>query len=79
MKQFAAGMVTATLVAAGWTQPSLAQDKSKDGERLTSASAVIEEVMGTPDRAIPRSILAGASCVVVIPSYKKGAFLVGAQ
>jgi SH3 domain-containing YSC84-like protein 1 len=54
-------------------------DKAKVAERLTAASQVIEEVMATPDKAIPSSVLAGASCVVVIPSYKKGAFVVGAQ
>ena len=79
MKRFAAVMAMATMVAAGVTQFSVAQDKGKDGERLDSASAVIEEVMGTPDKAIPGSVLTRASCVVVIPSYKKGAFLVGAQ
>ena len=56
-----------------------AQDLSKLNERLTDATGVIEEVMATPDRAIPQSILAGASCVVVIPKYKKGAFVIGAQ
>src|SRR5277367_4433492 len=35
--------------------------------------------MATPDKGIPQSILAGASCVVVVPSFKKGAFVVGAQ
>src|ERR1700759_452110 len=35
--------------------------------------------MATPDKAIPNGVLAGAVCVVVIPSYKKGAFVVGAQ
>ncbi len=79
MKRFTAYAAVGTMVAVGLVQPSLAQDKSKDGERLSAASAVIEEVMGTPDKAIPHSILSGASCVVVIPSYKKGAFLVGAQ
>ena len=54
-------------------------DKAKVAERLTAASQVIEQIMATPDKAIPGSILAGASCVVVIPSYKKGAFVVGAQ
>jgi lipid-binding SYLF domain-containing protein len=54
-------------------------DKSKIAERLTAASQVIEEIMATPDKGIPGSILAGAHCVVVIPSYKKGAFVVGAQ
>jgi lipid-binding SYLF domain-containing protein len=54
-------------------------DKAKLDERLTSAQAVLNEIMATPDKGIPRGILAGASCVVVIPSYKKGAFVVGAQ
>src|ERR1700761_6719729 len=54
-------------------------DKAKVAERLTAASQVIEEIMATPDKAIPGGILSGAQCVVVIPSYKKGAFVVGAQ
>jgi lipid-binding SYLF domain-containing protein len=55
-----------------------AQDE-KLTERLNAATAVIDEVMSTPDKAIPQQILSGAHCVVVVPSYKKGAFLVGAQ
>jgi SH3 domain-containing YSC84-like protein 1 len=54
-------------------------DKAKVADRLTAASEVIEQVMATPDKAIPSGVLAGASCVVVIPSFKKGAFVVGAQ
>ena len=62
------------------TLSGLAQgDKAKLTERLTNAQAVMNEIMGTPDKGIPQGILAGASCVVVIPSYKKGAFVVGAQ
>ena len=58
--------------------PAHGQD-SKLTDRLNSATAVIHEIMATPDKGIPQSILAGASCVVVVPHYKKGAFLVGAQ
>jgi lipid-binding SYLF domain-containing protein len=54
-------------------------DKTKLTERLNNAAAVVNEIMATPDKGIPSSILAGASCVVVIPSYKKAAFVVGAQ
>jgi len=54
-------------------------DKAKVAERLNAASQVIGQIMATPDKSIPSSILAGASCVVVIPSYKKAAFVVGAQ
>ncbi len=48
-------------------------------DRLTAATSVIQEIMATPDRSIPESILAGAACLVVIPAYKKGAFVFGAQ
>jgi lipid-binding SYLF domain-containing protein len=56
-----------------------AEDKVKVADRLTASSQVIEEIMSTPDKSIPGGILRGASCVVVIPSFKKGAFVVGAQ
>src|ERR1039457_2351245 len=61
--------------------PSFAQDadKSKLDERLTSAEAVMNEIMATPDKGVPRGILAGASCVTVIPAYKKGALGIGVQ
>jgi lipid-binding SYLF domain-containing protein len=79
MKQFAA-ILTAAVLMVGSTQASFAAaDKAKLDERLSAARATIEEIMATPDKGIPQSILAGASCVVVIPHYKKGAFLVGAE
>lgn len=77
MKQWKALVCSAALVAT--TLPALAADKAKLDERLTNAQNIIEEVMGTPDKAIPSSILSGANCVVVIPAYKKGAFVIGAQ
>lgn len=55
-----------------------AQDAKLD-DRLNSAADTIQEVMATPDRSIPQSILANAHCVVVVPHYKKGAFVIGAQ
>jgi lipid-binding SYLF domain-containing protein len=54
-------------------------DKSKLTERLTAAQDVVRQIMATPDKGIPQSILSGASCVVVVPSYKKAAFVVGGQ
>ena len=59
--------------------PARAADLDKLNERLNSAADVIEQIMATPDKGIPSSILAGATCVVVIPKYKKGAFVLGAQ
>lgn len=59
--------------------PARAADTSKLNERLNSSADVIQQIMSTPDKGIPSSILAGAACVVVIPAYKKGAFILGAQ
>ncbi len=59
--------------------PARAADMHKMDDRLNDAANVIQEIMHTPDRGIPSSILSGASCVVVVPAYKKGAFIVGAQ
>jgi SH3 domain-containing YSC84-like protein 1 len=59
--------------------PAHASDMSKLDDRLNNASEVIQEIMAAPDRGIPGSILAGAQCVVVVPKYKKGAFVIGAD
>src|SRR5579875_3782510 len=59
--------------------PARAADMHKMDDRLTSAADVIQEIMATPDRGIPEGILEKARCVVVVPHYKKGAFVIGAQ
>jgi len=56
-----------------------ASDQAKIQERLNDAADVIQQIMAAPDKGIPSSILAGAACVVVVPAYKKGAFIVGGQ
>jgi len=48
-------------------------------ERLTVSAQVFQEVMATPDKAIPQDLLAKAQCVIIIPGLKKGAFVVGGQ
>src|SRR6185437_12223772 len=72
------GVLCGVAVFAGML-PAHAADMDKLNERLNNAADVIQQIMATPDKGIPSSILAGASCVVVIPSYKKGAFVLGAQ
>ena len=53
--------------------------QTDDIKRLKEAAAVFTEVMGTPDKAIPQELLEKAHCAVIIPSMKKGAFIVGAK
>jgi lipid-binding SYLF domain-containing protein len=85
MKRFSAAVVTAAILMAGAAQVSYAAAAVGDDtrahldERLEMARQVIDEVLSVPDKGIPQGILAGASCVVVVPHYKKGAFVVGAQ
>jgi len=54
-----------------------AKDESREAERLQKAAEVITEVMGTPEKGIPRDLLNKAVCVGIIPSEKKLALGVG--
>lgn len=48
-------------------------------ERLTQANKVFEEIMATPDKGIPRELVAKSRCVVIVPAMKKAGFIVGGQ
>ena len=77
MKKFLGALCGVAMLAG--LIPARAADMHKMDDRLASASDVIQEIMATPDRGIPDSILAKARCVVVVPHYKKGAFVIGAE
>ncbi len=51
--------------------------ESGEAKRLEKAATVINEVMGTPEKGIPRDLLNKAVCVGVIPSEKKFALGIG--
>lgn len=57
--------------------PGLAQDKEQ--QRLTDSYNVLHEILGMPDKGIPRDLLNKSECVIVVPSMKKAAFIVGAS
>jgi lipid-binding SYLF domain-containing protein len=54
---------------------------SKDNlqSRIDSAKVVLDQIMAAQDRTVPIDILRSATCVAVVPSMVKGAFIVGAQ
>jgi SH3 domain-containing YSC84-like protein 1 len=58
---------------------ALAADNTSINARVKDATDVIRQIMMTPDKAIPDSIARQATCVGVIPSVKKAAFVVGAS
>ena len=47
--------------------------------RLKQATAVVAELMATPDKGIPGDQLVRAQCIVVVPSLKTAAFIVGGK
>ena len=53
--------------------------EERPDKRLQDAAAVVNEMMGMPDKGIPQSVLDRAQCIVVIPGLKKAAFIVGGQ
>lgn len=48
-------------------------------QRLTEATSVFTDIMGSPDKGIPQDLLAKAECVIVVPNLKKAAFIVGGE
>jgi lipid-binding SYLF domain-containing protein len=56
-----------------------ASDVAKLDDRIAAAHTVLHELMDTPDKGVPLDVAAKAHCVAVIPSVKKGAFIVGAE
>lgn len=76
-RMFAASLVGMTMAC---TIPAFAAaDTQKLDARIDAAHAVLHELMDTPDKGVPLDIAAKAHCVLVVPGFKKGAFLVGAQ
>jgi lipid-binding SYLF domain-containing protein len=56
---------------------SFAEDK--EDQRLQDSYTVLKEILATPDNGIPRDLLDKSECVIVFPSVKKAAFVVGAS
>src|SRR6266478_6770169 len=62
------------------TLPTLAADErkkaAKEDQRLNESAVVLKEILGMPE-GIPQDLLDKAVCVVVYPSVKKAAFILG--
>ena len=56
-----------------------AKAQSKLEDRVSSATEVLHQLAAVPDKGIPDRIAKKAHCVVVVPGFKKGAFIGGAQ
>ena len=52
---------------------------AKVDNRVEAATKVLHELAAVPDKGIPDRIARKARCVIVVPGFKKGAFIGGAQ
>jgi len=53
--------------------------QSNEEKRLKAAGDVLHEIMEVRDKAIPQELLDKSECAVIIPSLKKGAFILGGK
>jgi lipid-binding SYLF domain-containing protein len=73
------GKMKLVLVASlAFTTSLLAIDK-EPAKRLGEAASVFTEVMAAPDKGIPQDLLDKSHCIVIVPSLKTAAFVVGGK
>jgi SH3 domain-containing YSC84-like protein 1 len=63
-------------VAASSAFAALSKDEVK---RLSDAGTILTEIRNAPDKGIPEELWNKAQCIMVIPSMKKAAFVVGGE
>ena len=59
------------------TVTAVASDREDDVNRTHKAAQIFQEIMNTPDHAIPHDLLDSAKCIAIIPGDVKFAFIFG--
>jgi lipid-binding SYLF domain-containing protein len=57
------------LASLSWAKDD--KDQSDIDKRLDASANVLNEIMATPDKAIPDKVMSGAKCIAVVPSMVK--------
>ena len=68
--------VVLLLCASLWAKDN-SDRRSGDIDRLKGAGGILDEIMAAPDSGIPDNIIGKADCIAIVPSLKKGGFIVG--
>jgi SH3 domain-containing YSC84-like protein 1 len=76
MKRFIASVILCLLVTG---TANAASSKADLQDRIEAAKTVLDQIMKAKDSTIPLNIIQQATCVGVVPSMIKGAFVFGAQ
>ena len=77
--RFLSSLLVALCLAIASGTVSLAKDKDDAGSQAAKAAKVFQEVMGTPDKAVPQSVLDKATCIAVFPQVIKAGFVIGGR
>src|ERR1700674_1588977 len=64
-------LTTMAVVFASLTWAADAKDEADINKRIDGAANVLNEIMATPDKAIPYSIMSDARCIAIVPSMIK--------
>lgn len=72
-------LMTALVLGALATAPMSAALSTSEAKRIEDATAVLRELHAAPDQDVPLDLWEKASCVMVVPSLKKAAFIVGGE
>lgn len=75
----AAVVICIASVALAQTAATENADQSKAVDRVQAAAEVVNDIMATPDKAIPEEVMGSAQCVAVVPSMLKGGFIFGGR
>ena len=74
----AAGAMLLAVASVAWSASDKDKsDKSDIDKRIDASADVLNEIMGTPDKAIPDKVMSDAKCLAVIPSMVKVALVFG--
>ncbi len=55
------------------------QGGSTERQRVKESGEVLKQILDMPDKGIPKSVLDGSKCVIILPSVKKVALGIGAS
>jgi lipid-binding SYLF domain-containing protein len=58
-----------TFIGVSWAADD--KDESDISKRIDASAKVLDEIMATPDKAIPDKVMSDAKCIAVIPSMVK--------
>lgn len=68
IRKFALSLAAVCFVLASVSWAADDKDKSDIEKRLDASATVLNEIMATPDNAIPDNVMEDAKCVAVVPS-----------